>query len=1481
MRKKFVALLLSVSAAALLANPLFASPDVGGDVGLKLMNAKDSQERFAKSGLLGTSAGLVNPDTIWVGYWSGANVNDNYWMVGGLHGGDPPTDDPPPADYGNRGGTANDGVWSFEANQQVHGDSLSGWWSVRNNHVNSSGAVLTDENRLWWAVEYGNIVNFAGNPGGGGSRTFGVTGMWHRDEGASAVQSFPTTGLGGATPSNPSWSPLEGAASAWMGIRAHGDLTYSDPVTGNYYNANTQDYRVSETAPTWSGATNRHFPGYIGNMDQMLYRNVDMSGYSSGDVSVKFTWRTDMSTNKDTDEHFRTGWFEGDWLSGNSPTPGNFISAEASGGGATGDAAPIDSLQLYIGAPVEGLWKSSLYPFDADPQLVSLGVIVEDNPGTGGRRIVQDDDRRWFNEVLMKDARLWLFGVAGTNAVTTTTVTAPAANVAAMLDSAAANGQANKLRLCFRVHTNRAFDDAAGSVSGNYNSGYAGAAVIDDVQIDIGAGFVGIGNFNNAGDIDNSQSPDVAWQSTGKPPATYFHPEDMTAQNLVYQDICGPVGSPNRICDLQGIIINMGIHDLAEAATNPAPLSSEHEGMWGMMSPTINLAGADQTSKDLTKNNMNLSPSERWATDDYYYYYDVYTGYFDVFTQGQLWQPLVQSYPATQSDGVEAWGTISSPGFLIFNPEKQCFADIEPSFGNGLVFTSNVNGFPDSMRVGLRKLSECYRFGISTGCSPLDGGYIDNCSFAIVDGNPQLLAMDIWDIFNDVFPANETAGLPGTAAFDTATAHIKVGLNTAPTPGNLFRYNIPGDSVTVQASGDSMRLDLIFRIKPGVGNYQTVGNENSGLRDFGTGFFASYQANPGAFSGVDGTISQGAALAAHAAAPSGWSPLVWNSARMDSAEVWGQEQFPVQGTSIANPPNGQVWCTTYHETELAGARASLGIARNVCFVIDTTVSNANDPNLTCGNPAKGPYPPTWVTTLPTSRTGWNGSTTTMEGTKIIPDGLLTPGAHVQYFVRRQDLENPTSVFAMMPDTTLVSPQNNEGPNTDGHRWQQFSVLPDRWKDSAFGQGGVGMACMLFVDNDDRRGNERVWKAVSDSIGATQASDVGSADGYGNVPADGDINDPAYFLNKNKQPGTLWDMYGVKASESLTTGACRIGQRLGYRAPVGTSIDGKWGMTAPTLDMLNTYYKMMLVVTGDLNSNIWGPFNDATPDDITTFQNWLSTGNTSTPDRGILVIGESFVEAAFDQGPPQQTFVTDYLATTFQDPNYLLFVPDSRGYVDVKVGPSVDLGAGDVYGVNNSCLLTNDVVDLNAVVADASVNMQYVLPDASLLPLGVTKGHNATNPWISQTIGVQISTMRGRFGVTNGRLAWMYNTLSNVFADLNCALVGQPINTTDTPNNGDGSVFVNFMNLRNNPLVSGYATVNFGLAKDDFVQVKVFDVSGRLVRTLADRKFKAGEHSLVWDGVDNAGRQLPRGVYFTQLKYRDSGFELAKKLTILR
>ena len=44
------------------------------------------------------------------------------------------------------------------------------------------------------------------------------------------------------------------------------------------------------------------------------------------------------------------------------------------------------------------------------------------------------------------------------------------------------------------------------------------------------------------------------------------------------------------------------------------------------------------------------------------------------------------------------------------------------------------------------------------------------------------------------------------------------------------------------------------------------------------------------------------------------------------------------------------------------------------------------------------------------------------------------------------------------------------------------------------------------------------------------------------------------------------------------------------------------------------------------------------------------------------------------------------------------------------------------------------------------------------------------------------------------------------------------------------------------------------------RVEVFDVAGRLVRTLALREFGAGTRELVFDGRDDAGRQVPPGVY---------------------
>lgn len=70
-------------------------------------------------------------------------------------------------------------------------------------------------------------------------------------------------------------------------------------------------------------------------------------------------------------------------------------------------------------------------------------------------------------------------------------------------------------------------------------------------------------------------------------------------------------------------------------------------------------------------------------------------------------------------------------------------------------------------------------------------------------------------------------------------------------------------------------------------------------------------------------------------------------------------------------------------------------------------------------------------------------------------------------------------------------------------------------------------------------------------------------------------------------------------------------------------------------------------------------------------------------------------------------------------------------------------------------------------------------------------------------------------------------------------------------------------LANTPLGPGPALA-IELAAPAPARVDLFDLSGRRVRTLADRQLPSGVTVLPWDGRDEAGRTLPRGVYFARL-----------------
>ncbi|HEX5132045.1 MAG TPA: T9SS type A sorting domain-containing protein [Candidatus Krumholzibacteria bacterium] len=75
------------------------------------------------------------------------------------------------------------------------------------------------------------------------------------------------------------------------------------------------------------------------------------------------------------------------------------------------------------------------------------------------------------------------------------------------------------------------------------------------------------------------------------------------------------------------------------------------------------------------------------------------------------------------------------------------------------------------------------------------------------------------------------------------------------------------------------------------------------------------------------------------------------------------------------------------------------------------------------------------------------------------------------------------------------------------------------------------------------------------------------------------------------------------------------------------------------------------------------------------------------------------------------------------------------------------------------------------------------------------------------------------------------------------------------------------------------TIAFSVKERGYVSLKVYNVAGELVRTLADETFNAGPSTKVWDGRNDAGQPVSSGVYFYKLV--SNNFSQTKKMVLLK
>jgi hypothetical protein len=74
-------------------------------------------------------------------------------------------------------------------------------------------------------------------------------------------------------------------------------------------------------------------------------------------------------------------------------------------------------------------------------------------------------------------------------------------------------------------------------------------------------------------------------------------------------------------------------------------------------------------------------------------------------------------------------------------------------------------------------------------------------------------------------------------------------------------------------------------------------------------------------------------------------------------------------------------------------------------------------------------------------------------------------------------------------------------------------------------------------------------------------------------------------------------------------------------------------------------------------------------------------------------------------------------------------------------------------------------------------------------------------------------------------------------------------------------------------------IRYSLAAEGLVTLRVHDLTGRVVSTLADGTMRPGRYNVAWSGADDRGRELARGVYFCRFSAGD--YRATEKLVMQR
>jgi hypothetical protein len=147
-------------------------------------------------------------------------------------------------------------------------------------------------------------------------------------------------------------------------------------------------------------------------------------------------------------------------------------------------------------------------------------------------------------------------------------------------------------------------------------------------------------------------------------------------------------------------------------------------------------------------------------------------------------------------------------------------------------------------------------------------------------------------------------------------------------------------------------------------------------------------------------------------------------------------------------------------------------------------------------------------------------------------------------------------------------------------------------------------------------------------------------------------------------------------------------------------------------------------------------------------------------------------------------------------------------------------------------------------------------------------------------GMQISTDGVFYGTPiQGNTSWNINFKATDYSSV-FSIKTLEFATLATSINNQNSVINDFcLNNIPNPFFKE-TTIIFSLDKTNNVSLRIYDINGKQIKTLiSDIRFEKGEHSIIWNGLNDNGAFIKNGIYYYILQVGNSA--ISKKMVYIK